>query len=95
VEASSQGTRKQVGEREQPTLAAVENVEILDRLVDLAVFEVADPVAVVASKQHADEEWRKCRCSGVGSSANGLIVTLRCRRPTSRYRPPSSVASFR
>jgi hypothetical protein len=27
---------------------------------------------------------RKCRCSGVGSSAKGLIVTPCCRRPSSK-----------
>ena len=31
----------------------------------------------------------------LGSSAKGLIVTSECRSPTSRYRPRSSVASFR
>ena len=59
MEASSQGTRKQVGECEQPTLAAVENVEILDRLIDLAVLEIADPVTVVALQQHADERMKE------------------------------------
>ena len=39
VQAGCQGARKQVRQGEEPPLAAVEDVEVLDRFVDLAVFE--------------------------------------------------------
>ena len=46
---------QQVREREQPSLACVQHVQVLDGLVDLAVLEIAEPVAVLALQQHADE----------------------------------------
>ena len=55
VQPAGQRARQQIREREQPTLAAVEDVEVLDRLVELAVLELAEAIAVVAFEQHADE----------------------------------------
>ena len=56
--------REQVREREQPPLAAVEHVEVLDRLVDLAVFELAQPISVIAFEQHADERVQEVQVLG-------------------------------
>ena len=64
VQASGQRARQQVGQREQATLAAVEHVEVLDRLVDLAVLEVADAIAVVAFEQHAHEGVQEVQVLG-------------------------------
>ena len=55
VQAARQRAREQVGQREEPTLAAVEDVEVLDGLVDLPVLEVAEAIPVVAFQQHTDE----------------------------------------
>ena len=43
---------------------AVEDVEVLDGLVDLAVLEVADAVPVVAFQQHADERVKEVQVLG-------------------------------
>ena len=58
---------------------SVEHVEVLDGFVDLPVLEVADAMPVVPSSSTRTNACRKCRCSGVGSSAKGLIVTPCCR----------------
>ena len=61
---AGQRARQQVGEREQPPLAAVEDVEVLDRFVDLAVLEVAQPVPVLAFEQHAHERVQEVQVLG-------------------------------
>ena len=52
---ASERARQQVRQREEPPLRRVEDVEVLDRLVQLAVLGVAQAVAVGAFEQHADE----------------------------------------
>ena len=42
----------------------IEDVEVLDRLVDLAVLEVAEPIAVVAFEQHAHERVQEVQVLG-------------------------------
>ena len=59
VQPGRQRARQQVRQREQPTLAAVEDVEVLDGLVELAVLEVAEAIVVVAFQQHADERMQE------------------------------------
>ena len=55
VQACGQRARQQVRHREEPPLAVVEHVEVFDRLVDLAVLEIAEPIAVIALQQDANE----------------------------------------
>ena len=43
---------------------AVEDVEVLDRLVDLAVLQVAQPIPVVAFEQHAHERVQEVQVLG-------------------------------
>ena len=64
VQPRRQRARQQVREREQAPLAAVEHVEVLDCLVDLAVLEVADPIAVIAFEQHAHERMQEVQVLG-------------------------------
>ncbi len=44
---------EQIREGEEATLAAIEDVQVLDGLVSLAVLEVAHAVAVVAFQEHS------------------------------------------
>ena len=55
VQPARERARQQVRNGEQPPLAAIEDVEVLDRFVDLAVLELAQAIAVIAFEQHADE----------------------------------------
>ena len=55
AQAAGQRARQEIGEREQPTLAGVQDIQVLDRLVQLAILGVAEPIAVRALEQHADE----------------------------------------
>ena len=55
VQTRRQGARQQVREREQPPLTAIEDVQVLDRLVDLPILQLAEAIAVVAFEQHAHE----------------------------------------
>ena len=64
VQPSRQRARQQVRQREEAPLAAVEHVEVLDRLVDLTVLEVADPIPVVAFEQHAHERVQEVQVLG-------------------------------
>ena len=66
VQPSGQRPRKQVGEREQSPLAAVEDVEVLDRFVDLAIFQLVQPVPVLTFEQHLHERVQE-------------VQVLRCR----------------
>ena len=43
---------------------AVEHVQVLDGLVDLAVLELAQPIAVLALEQHADEGVQEVQVLG-------------------------------
>ena len=56
--------RQQIREREQAPLTAIEDVQVLDRLVDLPVLEVAEAIAVVAFEQHADERVQEVQVLG-------------------------------
>src|SRR5262249_38419645 len=64
VEASSKSTRKQIGEREKATLAAVEHIQVLDGLVNLAVLEIAHAVAVVAFQEHSNKGMEEVQVLG-------------------------------
>ena len=55
---------QQVGEREEPALTPVEHVQVLDSLVDLAVLELAQPIAVFAFEQDADERVQEVQVLG-------------------------------
>src|SRR5262245_61385457 len=59
LQPSHQGSRQQVGEREQPALIPVEDVEVLDSFVDFPIFQLAQPIAVFALEQHADESVKE------------------------------------
>ena len=59
MKARGQGSRQQIRDREEPPLAFVEHVEVLDALVDLAVLQVAQPIPVIALQQHANEGVKK------------------------------------
>ena len=43
MKARGQGSRQQIRDREEPPLAFVQHVDVLDALVDLAVLQVAEP----------------------------------------------------
>ena len=60
--ASARG--QQIGQREEPTLRAVEHVEVLDGFVDLPVLQVADPIPVVSLQQHTDERVQEVQVLG-------------------------------
>ena len=55
VQTPGQRARQQVREREQAALTAIEDVQVLDRLVDLPILQLADPVSVFTFEQHAHE----------------------------------------
>ena len=59
VQASRQRTGQQVRHREQPPLALVEHVEVLDALVDFPVLQVAQSIPVIPLEQHANEGVKK------------------------------------
>src|SRR5688572_21586073 len=59
VESARQRARQKIRQGEEPTLAAVQDIEVLDRFVDLTVFEVTDAVVVVALQQHAHERMQE------------------------------------
>ena len=59
-----QRARQQIRQREQAALAVVQDVQVLDGLVDFAVFEIADPIPVVAFEQDADEGMQKMEMLG-------------------------------
>ena len=61
---AGQGARQQVREREQAALAAIEDVQVLDRLVDLPVLQLADPIAVLAFEQHPHERVEEVQVLG-------------------------------
>ena len=85
VQASRQSPRQQVREREEPPLRAIEDVEVLDRLVDLAVLDVAEPIPVRRLRAALGRTRAESAGARVSArSANGLIVTPCCRRPSSR-----------
>ena len=56
---ASERAWQQVRQGEEPPLRRVEDVEVLDRFVQLAVFGVAQTVAVGPFQQHADERVEK------------------------------------
>ena len=55
VEPGAKRARQQVGQREQPALGAIEDEQVLDRLVGLPVLGIAQAVAVLALEQHPRE----------------------------------------
>ena len=59
-----QGARQQVGQGEEATLAAVQDVQVLDRVVGFPVLGIAQPVAVVAFEQHSDEGMEEMQMLG-------------------------------
>ena len=59
MKARGQGSRQQIRDREEPPLAFVQHVEVLDALVDLAVLQVAEPIPVIALQQHANQGVKK------------------------------------
>lgn len=84
MQARRQRPRQQVGQREQAALVRVENEDVLDGLVSLAVFQVAEVVAVLSLEQDAREGVQEDAGAGaVGASAKGLMLTARWRRPSS------------
>ena len=64
VEPTGKRSRQQVRQGEEATLTAIEDVEVLDRLVDLAVLDVADAIPVVAFQQHAHERVEEMQVLG-------------------------------
>ena len=50
VQAAGEHPREQVRNGEQPPLAAIEYVDILDRVVHLAVLELGQAISVIAFK---------------------------------------------
>src|SRR6202035_4096724 len=59
VQTSPERAREEIGQREQSSLRAIEYVQVLDRLVHLTVFRVAQVIPVVAFQQHAHERVQK------------------------------------
>src|SRR3954464_10707632 len=54
-----QCARQQVGECEQPTLTAIEDVQVLDRLVDFSILQLADSISVFTFEQHPHERMKE------------------------------------
>ena len=66
VQPPGQRPREQVGQREQSPLAAVEDIEVVDRFIDLAIFQLVQPVPVFAFQQDLHERVQE-------------VQVLRCR----------------
>src|SRR5262245_61714928 len=64
LQPSHQGSRQQVGEREQPALIPVEDVEVLDSFVDFPILQLTQPISVFALEQHADESVKEVQMLG-------------------------------
>ena len=72
VQAPGQGARQQVREREQPALTAIEHVEVLDRLVDLPILQLADPISVFTFEQHPHEGMKEMQVFGRWLERKGI-----------------------
>ena len=71
---AGEGAWKQVRQGEEPPLRRVEDVEVLDRFVQLAVFGVAQPIAVGAlPAARGRTRAGSAGSPATGSSANGLM----------------------
>ena len=83
--------RQHVGEREQPPLRRVERVDVLDRLVQIAVVLHGEPILAARLQQHPHERQQEVQVlRRSGSRQNGLIVKARCASPMRHTLPPSS-----
>ena len=64
VQPGTKRARQQVRQREQPALGAIEDEQVLDRLVCLPVLGIAQAVAVLAFEQHARERVEEVQLFG-------------------------------
>src|SRR3954468_23383482 len=59
--AAGQGAREQIGHGEKTTLAPIEYVCVLNGFVDLAIFEIAQAIAVTSLEQHPNERMQEVK----------------------------------
>ena len=72
VHTPGQGARQQVREREQAALTAIKDVQVLDRLVDLPILQLADPVSVFTFEQHPHECMKEMQVFGRWLEGKGV-----------------------
>ena len=88
VQPACQRARKQVGDREQPALSALQHIHVFDGVVDLTVLELAQAIAVLPFQQHAHERVQEMQMLRRGVERERVDRDVRLSQPDFQIASP-------